>query len=340
MLKATGHVLADGPTLAAIHVEIASDDGRFATVAAVDADGSFPLQVPRAGKYAISIRATSFLDSTFRICEVSDSHSRCEIVLPPTAVRFRVLDESGDPVRSGAQIEILGPMSPLRSDGAGVLNGTETGNALLLGLEYGEFVITARSSDGRTSESPLRVSLSPAHPAAHGDLVLRRRPLSIAVRTEHGEFLKDAAVRPMKRTLQGSGGTFDATTVPDGQEMQVTAPGFIPSCFVADGRSGQQTVVLRPLGTERVLVRLSNGTRAGGLLSGIEGSQCLVSASGFVIDPGDAVAAGEIAFWIVGLTRGRYQYQFSKATPAVGLTAPGPATVYEVPTGCVICGQG
>jgi hypothetical protein len=153
---------------------------------------------------------------------------------------------------------------------------------------------------------------------------------------ENGKRLENARVRTAVGGLRGTSGRFEASGVPAGLGLQVTAGGYVPGCRTARIEEGTQTVRLRPSGSNRLILTLAPSPgRPIGLIDGLAGSECGVDIRSFELTQG-IEQAGRFTFEILGLPPGGLIYRGGLGEPPSRVDVPGRLT-YEVGPSCLTC---
>jgi hypothetical protein len=208
-----------------------------------------------------------------------------------------------------------------------------------VGIGFGTYTVAAFSRSGLVSRTVERVTLTEADPTAVLELTVGQRPLQLEVRDDVGNRIPGASAFAVNRLLsRDNDGLFAADTVPAGERIEISAPGFIPTCVLAGREAGSQVARLLPQGSERARITLL-GSPGGpvGMLEGLPGSECSVGLSGFRLVNVSELSEDQQMFEIIGLPRGQFWFRVEAQAPAMLLDVPGPGIRYAVPVFCRFC---
>ena len=300
-------------------------------------DGAFSGAVSAPGVYALELRLSEFLTSTRRQCAVLEDNAECNLSLPDTRVDLSTRRSDGTFGSVGVYIE--GPVSPTDSRMMGFVTGASSQSISLVGTGYGTYSVTFYTKEGHTSATPAEFTLSPEQPYAARDIELVVRRLRLRVLDKMSNPVPGATVRGAMRQVAESAGEFNADAIPAGTALQVTAPGYLPTCVRAASTQSQQLIILeRTAPNSRTYITLKpSPAKPAGVIDGMVGSECAVDVTAFRLDQSRISSRGTLEFGIIGLPAGAYRYRVSPIAPWAEVRVPGEPLEYAVPPACLIC---
>jgi len=329
----TGTVSQEGRPIPGLFVSLLNGDG-----VRTGPNGEFSLAADSAGDHSLFIKTLPNMTSTDRAVSLQPGHNNIHIDLPPTSVELAIESADGGALPPFVQLLLHGPSSPNSTKRGGFVLRDDVKGATLVGMDWGEYTIFAISNTGVVSLQPATITLSPETPRAVAKLVLARRPLTLLLENADGLPLS-TVLYAYGRTIRGRGGRFDLSVVAPGEHLQVSHPGYVPTCTRAAADTTLQKVRLTAFGTASMELILSPAsTRPIGLLSGVAGSDCPIAVQSFPTQGLPNADAGSFAFRIDGLHQGTYEYRADATAVPVTISVPGPAVRYSVPKRCLSCG--
>lgn len=337
-VKVHGTVTSGGRPVVGSHVLVLMNGSGARRQTTTDSRGQFTLSASNAGDYLATFGMSPALPSATRDLTFVWGQNEFNIDLLPTRVKVRVRLPTNEPQPSAVQLALWGPgdRSAQRLGGVGVSD--REASAEYVGLDYGDYLLTAFSG-GRelVSASPVRFTLDALHSVAEAELGLTRRQLHLQVMDSKGHPAQAATVSSITdRARRLDSGQFDASGVPAGQLMTVTAPGFLPVCTHA-ANEGTQRVVLRDKSDQLANLKLKGPSRPVGFIYGLPGSDCGVSV-GLLDLKWQATGEESVGVRIEGLPRGSYEFRAQEWIPGVTFSVPGGVVEYLVPSYCKFCG--
>lgn len=302
-----------------------------------DAQGRFDMRLDTGGEYQVSIRTAPFLASTVRYVSVTEGKNVLTLDLPATSIRVAIKVPPTYRRRGPIQLYVDGPLAPTQTEGAGFVVGKQSQRVTLKGVGYGEFTFTASTPDGLTSESPARITLSPAAP--HGEILLSmaRRSLRLAVEGADGKGVGEFQVVAGAKSTRTQATTADASGTPSGARVIVKARGYLPECVLLRGGEGEQKVSLRRSGDHVAALTLRPGMKGPIGLLEIPGMPCGVPLTHLDAETIGPMNPDSTVVHIKGLPAGDYTYRAALLGPPGNLHVPGPGIEYDVPSECSMC---
>ncbi|HET8644353.1 MAG TPA: hypothetical protein VFO85_02615, partial [Vicinamibacteria bacterium] len=199
-----------------------------------------------------------------------------DLRLGETRLTVRVVDASGARLEEAAQLVLLSAEGR-RITGAYSPEDPEE-EPQFVGMEHGEYTLTARTASGLTSAGPARAQLTAQRPEATATLVMGRHQGRLLVLDEQGQALPQAAARAGGRPLErSSAGVFPLGDVALGEWLTVQAEGYTPVCRILQARDlpEARVTLLRPTEGVSVHAPLQMAWESA-LLRGLPGSDCPV----------------------------------------------------------------
>lgn len=345
-VRVTGTVWLGEKPASEVNVEFFSAVGETrAGSVKTDAAGRFSVGLQEPAGYAVAVAALATLPSTYREFTFPAGENVVDIRLPATSLVVQLLDERGDPLseRDARTVQLLirGPRAPTSSHSAGFVGLESHYKGRYVGLGYGDYSVSAFTSTGLVSSDIGRVDLSEPEPDGRLQLRLVRRPLALRVQDTDGRPIRGARVASMlQRSATEQRWPIPINSVPPGELIEVSAPGFLPICVVAQRIGGVQVVEVHPLGAGAARITLVDGPgRPVGILYGLPGSQCPVAIGAMRVEEiGGMEQPQRNTFEILGLPTGTYQYRAQVQAPSAQVRVPGPTVEYAVPAYCRFCG--
>jgi len=336
--QVSGILRQQGQPLAGVRVSMRGiSDERH--VAVTGPDGGFQMSVGSTGDYTLAIKTHHNMSSTDRQVTLNPGANAIDIDLPPTSVELAVKWADAAILPVAVQLTVHGPSSPTFSKRSGFIAPEDLMAVRLVGMGWGEYTVFASTPTGFVSRAPARFVLSREKAKVTANLVLVRRPLALSVEDPEGLPIRGARVSTFGRVLSELEGRFDLSEVAPGSQIQVSHPGYQPTCRVAASTATSQRVRLARAGAASLDVNLSPSPgRPMGLLEGVPGSDCPVDVDSFITQTIPQGQTGSLTFRIRGLSAGAYQYRADAVAEPYGVRVPGGAVHYTVPKRCTVCG--
>ena len=305
------------------------------TTATTAADGAFSVRLPGRGDYALEVKALPLLSATYVYATFTKEYNAYELDLPPTDLTIALELDRGEYLTEAIQLVIIGPAAPTDFERAGVVRPQES-PLRLRGIGFGDYLITASTKGGLVSGHAGRVKLSPDAPIGSVRLQMQRRPLQLRVQGPDGKALLSASVAATRQQIQGSDGTFDVSATPPGEQIHVSANGFVPVCKVA-GYSDESVQMQKLSENVATFVLTPAPAVPMGAISGVPGSTCDVPVSS--LPSAQSLVNGDLVLLIKGLPDGVYGYRADPLAPYASLVIPGPELRYTIPVRCLMCAK-
>jgi hypothetical protein len=294
--------------------------------ATTDDEGRVSLVVDRRGRFSVQIGAAQYLSAVMRTMTFDQEENEFNLDLPGGLLRVHLRRKDGMAVDEPVQIAVTGPAQL-----GGFVKPGEGTDFLFIGLDYGKYRVTADTASNLVA-SPANASLTKEQPTATVDLVLEEQKRSVLHvvdpdgRPVHNAQVYAGALAPAEDPV-GSG-MYPLTRTPVGTEVLLAAPGFLPTCALAE--TDDWTVSLLRPSAHVSQIRLTPTVAAAiGEVLGAPLSRCPVPLQmlplRFERDAGGALIT------INGLPEGQFGYRPRLFVPFSQLVVPGPPIAVAVP---------
>ena len=197
-----------GPDRPAVGITLLFQLETRSWVATPNEDGEYASPLGDPGEYTITVRPKDGVASVWFNRHLEGKTERADFALSAGELHVRLRSEDGTPPD-----EVVGLVAT-RSDGKRITGEREPGQdgaVRFAGLDFGEYVVTASTLAGLTSEEPVTAILSAEAPVAEVELVLGRHEGRLTVVDESGHWSKRprsgryGASLPVARGHTGSG---------------------------------------------------------------------------------------------------------------------------------------
>jgi hypothetical protein len=242
--------------------------------AETDGDGAYRAVLGDAGEYGVSLRASAALPSqTFaRTWRAGDQEEDFALGEGAIAVRVRA---AGEPLTEDVHLALMAKQG---ARVAGSFHPQAQDAARFVGLEYGEYTVSASTASGLTSRTPGEAVLSPSAPEAEVVLDLgRHRGRLVLADARGGPLIGARAQVGLSPLREQSPGIFVLDAVAMGERLTVNAPGFAPVCRVLQaGDLPELRMTLQPADASLTLHFPADLAWHDAALVGLPGSDCPV----------------------------------------------------------------
>jgi hypothetical protein len=298
------------------------------TAATTDGAGRYTAILARAGDYVISIAALPFLSGGTRLATLSAPDSELDIPFPDTRCAVTVGDGAGGAIKEPVQIEVVRDSGYKQSVlVAGVVRPKDGRSFTLVGLDEGEYVISADTAKGWSTSEVHRVRLI-AGESATVRLVLRPQSFRLRVLDSEGSRLAGVTAEDRSRALDAVGvGEFNLARTSAGDLITIAREGFVPVCRRVGTLRGDLEVRLEKANGTLTLESPPRRSAVGlGYLEMLPGSDCGVPLRSFASTVEDRPKDRLTRVTLRGVPSGSFFYRGGDEMAAIPLRVPGPAT--------------
>ena len=246
-------------------------------VATPNEEGEYAVALGDPGEYTITVRARDGVPSAWFNRRLEGRTERADFALSAGELHVRLLSPDGTPSDELVGLVVTG-RDGKRITGEGKPGREEV--ARFAGLDLGEYVITATTPSGLTSQEPATAILSADAPVAEVELVLGRHEGLLTVVDESGTLVETAQVRAGTAPLSPEApGAYRLDGVSVGERLVLRAEGYVPACRMLRSQDLPNLRHVLTRASETVTIRLAKDLRwESGLLEGLPGSDCPVGA--------------------------------------------------------------
>ena len=264
-----------GPDRPAVGVTLAFQSDSGAWTARTDEDGDYAVRLGDPGEYTVSVQAAGGLPSVWFTRRLDGGTQREDFALSEAALHVRVTQPDGAPPEEAVELAVTG------TDGkriAGELPPGREEAVRFVGLDFGEYVVTASTPSGLTSQYPAQATLSAEGPVAEVEVVLGRHEGLLEVVDEDGAPVEPSQVRAGAAPLVPvAPGMYRLGGVPVGERLKLRAEGYAPVCRVLRPSDLPNLRLVLARASETLTIHFAPHLPwESGLLEGLPGSDCPV----------------------------------------------------------------
>ena len=199
------------------------ENGGQSWTARTDEGGEYSLPLGPPGDYVISLPSAGRITTTFRRTFQAGEQT-ADFALSPAALHVTARREDGAPLDEAVEVSITSGQGQRIS---AQWEPRQEPEKRLVGMDLGEYQLTARGASGLVSLASVRVEVTSQEPLAEAELVLGRHAGRLEVVDERGMPLPDAQVEGPQDFLAPIGhGAFALGTVPIGEQLTIRAAGY------------------------------------------------------------------------------------------------------------------
>ena len=295
-------------------------------VARTDRNGDYRLALDPAGNYSVEVRAARRMGAEAVLARLNDGVNRFDLNLPGT--RLTVTLQRADGLRIDEIVSVhLDGLSKTRS---GLVLPRDGHILEFAGIPMGNYLVTADTNSGLVSVQPGAASIATNTPAASVVLTLATNIGELRLLSSEGGPVQGARVQVNSRILdEREPGVFELKSISPGNEVLVSAPGFVPVCHVLTA-DFDRSVIVMSRGSQAVEINFTPPVSGPiGEIIGLPGSTCAVPLG--ITSFGATENGTSTTIRIVGMPEGRFWYRPTLATPAQTMEVPGPPLKFTKP---------
>jgi len=257
-----------------LHLQFDLEGRRW--TAETDEYGEYAVRLGEPGDYVITVRASRKLPATQWSRRFRAGEQREDFELGEALVEVRAYREDHAPLTEPVQVWLTAADGRRRINGA--FDPAEEEAARFVGIEYGEYAVTASTPSGLTSVRSATVRISPDSPVGEADAVLGRHRAVLRVVDGAGAPLAGSRALVDRSPLASpSPGVFALEGVAVGDRVVVQAPGHVPLCRVLREQDLPEVRLVAEPASETLTLRFPRDAAwETGVLLGLRGSDCPV----------------------------------------------------------------
>lgn len=280
-----------------------------------DDSGEYEVTLGPAGDYSVSVRTPSDVPAANVVREFRAGEQRADFELGGGSLHVRIVRRDGAALDEAVDLELFA------RDGRRTSGSWQPGHddvARLLGLEPGEYGVTARTPSGLASEEGVRAVITPEEPVAEVEVVLTRQDGTLRVVNEEGLPVAGAEVVG-REVLPDRGGVVPLRGIPVGEWLRVRADGYFPVCRILQAQDLPEMRVTLPRAAETLVIHVDVQLPwESGLFQDLPGSNCPLTLNEL---PFSARATDDRVTVVLTVPRGRYRLLLGQIGHSV--TVPG-----------------
>jgi hypothetical protein len=298
-------------------------------VAETDSSGEYRLPLDRAGNYSVEVRASRRMGAEATLARLNDGVNRLDLNLPETRLTVTLQRADGLPIDEIVSVHLDG----LPTTRSGLVLPRDGHVLEFAGIPVGNYLVTADTNSGLVSVQPGAAVIATDTPEASVVLTLSTNIGELFLMSSEGGPVQGARVQVNSRILdEREPGAFELTSVAPGNEVLVSAPGFVPVCQVLTAVDFHRSVIVMSRGSHAVEINFTPPVSGPiGEFMGLPGSTCAVPLG--ITSFSATEDANTTTIRIVGMPEGRFSYRPTLVTPPQTVDVPGPPLKFTRPRG-------